>query len=285
MTSGPLGEEAQRRRSKRTRIENTENPSDDSLNNSTDTSIIDDAVSVYDSETDGEVPVQFEEGRGDMELETQSQDEEEEDVPAWMTDDSVDDNNDIGSVDEDEDDDQLILECRDGVKVTEGGSGSWEWEKDLGHHKSHDIPLFPNPNYSQYRKMSPRKLFGLFLNDEFLQIVADKSNEYGVSKTGKNPNIDVEDLTVFIGVLLLSGYNSVKNFEFYWSQSEDLGNELVKKAITRDRFRDIKRSLHFGNANEDRPPPPRGQGDQVSTHFISWLSSVLHFALYFPGKY
>ena len=51
-TSRPLGEEAQRRRSKRTRIENTENPSDDSLNNSTDTSIIDDAVSVYDSETE-----------------------------------------------------------------------------------------------------------------------------------------------------------------------------------------------------------------------------------------
>ena len=70
MTSGPLGVEAQRRRSKRTQIENTENPSNDSLNNSTDTFIIDDAVSVYDSETDGEVPVQFEEGRGDMELET-----------------------------------------------------------------------------------------------------------------------------------------------------------------------------------------------------------------------
>ena len=70
VTSGPLGVEAQRRRSKRTQIENTENPSNDSLNNSTDTFIIDDAVSVYDSETDGEVPVQFEEGRGDMELET-----------------------------------------------------------------------------------------------------------------------------------------------------------------------------------------------------------------------
>ena len=68
-------------------------------------------------------------------------------------------------------------------------------------------------------------------------LTSPMSMEFGVSKTGKNPNIDVEDLIVFIGVLLLSGYNSVKNFEFYWSQSVDLGNELVKKAITRDRFK------------------------------------------------
>ena len=102
--------------------------------------------------------------------------------------------------------------------------------------KSFSIPPFPDSDYKQFRNMKPRELFGHFMDEDFLQIVADRSNEYGIAKDPtRNPNIDVEDLNIFIGVLLISGYNSVKNYEFYWSQSKDLGNTMVKEAITRDR--------------------------------------------------
>ena len=149
----------QRGRPKRIRIEETENTSD----NSTDNSIIDDAVSVGEADEDGAVEVsrytfhilnfqcfifcnvQVEESRGDMETEIQSQvDETEDDVPAWMTDDEFDEE-EVDDEDEIAADGQLNLECRDGVEIKSGGSGSWEWQKDLGHHQSQNIPPFPDP--------------------------------------------------------------------------------------------------------------------------------------------
>jgi hypothetical protein len=41
------------------------------------------------------------------------------------------------------------------------------------------------------------------------------------------------------------------NYDLYWSQLEDCANQIVKAAMTRNRFRTIKKCFHF-ESTEDR---------------------------------
>lgn len=52
---------------------------------------------------------------------------------------------------------------------------------------------------------------------------------------------------MFLGFLFLSGYHTLPRERLYWSQRENLGIELVKKAMTRDRYLLLKSVLHVAN--------------------------------------
>jgi DNA excision repair protein ERCC-6 len=48
----------------------------------------------------------------------------------------------------------------------------------------------------------------------------------------------------FFGILLLSGYNSQPEQGQYWERSDDLGVEAVRRAMSKNRFHEIKKYLH-----------------------------------------
>jgi hypothetical protein len=125
------------------------------------------------------------------------------------------------------------------------------WEDRSRNIASKDPAIFPEPNYTVFRGLSPKGLYDLFFTSELLDRVAELSNQYAMSKFGLSSNISGEEINIFIGILLLSGYNPVTDYEMYWSISEDCENRLVKSAMSRDRFRTIKRCFHLGS-KEDR---------------------------------
>ena len=49
--------------------------------------------------------------------------------------------------------------------------------------------------------------------------------------------------------MLLSGCNSLPHKRLYWSNDEDVGVNLVKKKMSRNRFQEIKRYLHLADNN------------------------------------
>ena len=53
-----------------------------------------------------------------------------------------------------------------------------------------------------------------------------------------------------MGVLILSGYHKLPKEYLYWSYDEDFGLEMVSKAMSRQRYRDIKKNLHLLNNDE-----------------------------------
>ena len=122
---------------------------------------------------------------------------------------------------------------------------NWEWNKKLSSFRSLKPPLFPLGNYTPYKDKSPRELIDLFLTDELLEQIAHNSNEYAMSTSGAAPNITAQDIRTYIAVLELSGYCSVTDVRFYWSNTEDTENKLVKSAISRDRFLTIKKFFHL----------------------------------------
>ena len=124
------------------------------------------------------------------------------------------------------------------------------WESTPRSFQSRDQPIFPDGDYTSFKEKTPRQLFGLFVDDDLLKRLAVTSNEYAMALDGSSPNISSDDIQNYIGVLLLSGYVSVVKYEYYWSNSEDTENILIKKAISRDRFRTIKKYFHLGKDEE-----------------------------------
>ena len=110
---------------------------------------------------------------------------------------------------------------------------------------SKEAPPFPEPNFQKYRDFTPKEMFELFISEDILEEIAKHSNQYALTK------IKSSEIKVFFGILLLSGYISLTNYELYWSNSLDTANTLVKSSMSRDRFKLIKRFLHLGSKGQN----------------------------------
>lgn len=69
--------------------------------------------------------------------------------------------------------------------------------------------------------LTPVDIFKVFWNDDIMEIMTTETNRYHHVKFGKQLNVTVEELFQVLGVLLLSGYNTVPNRRVFWSSSAD----------------------------------------------------------------
>ncbi len=122
----------------------------------------------------------------------------------------------------------------------------WEWEDEPRSFTSKAQAIFPEGSHTGFKNMSPQQLFDLFFDDDLLKLIATKSNEYSVTKFGSQAFITSEDIKVFLAILLLTGYNKVTDCKLYWSNSEDTENKMIKNAMSRNRFLQIKRGHGVG---------------------------------------
>lgn len=112
---------------------------------------------------------------------------------------------------------------------------------------------FPDPDYTRYAVLSPVQLFELFFSEELLQEIVNQTTNYALFKNCHSPNVSIEDLKVFLGILILSGYNNLPSKRSYWETAKDMRNEMVVEAMRRDRFLQICRFIHFANNNSIDP--------------------------------
>ena len=54
-----------------------------------------------------------------------------------------------------------------------------------------------------------------------------------------------DEICTFVAIILLSGYNAKPCQRHYWSQDDNLACPAVSRSMTRNRFDEIKRFLHF----------------------------------------
>lgn len=95
--------------------------------------------------------------------------------------------------------------------------------------------------------MSPYELFRKYYDDELTKLIVDESNRYAQQKNNSSFKLDVEDLDVFVGILLLSGYHSLPRERLYWSRDEDVKISFVSSYMARNRFLEIKRYVHLAD--------------------------------------
>ena len=113
----------------------------------------------------------------------------------------------------------------------------------------------------------PCFFFNLFLTDQLLQDLVQRSNSYAESVINSSrplrrnsilnlwKPITIEEIKKFFGLVFHMGLVAMPTYRSYWSKDRLYQNELFKSVMSRDRFQSIMRFLHFGeelNFQDDR---------------------------------
>ena len=82
--------------------------------------------------------------------------------------------------------------------------------------------------------------------DEVADFICTMINIYAVER---NANVwsplTPKELKCFVGIIILSGYVRLPSYKMYWEEALDVGHNLVKNAMPRNRFSKILRYIHF----------------------------------------
>ncbi|CAH1977589.1 unnamed protein product [Acanthoscelides obtectus] len=133
----------------------------------------------------------------------------------------------------------------------------YKWMKgDLQSNNTETFSNFPPP-LTLTSESSPLQFLQLFLAPDILTDLVKHSVAYASKKNKLNFELCLDEMYVFVGILVLSGYVPLPRRRMYWEESEDVHNELVSKSMRRNRFEEISSVFHA--ADNDNLP----EGDKL----------------------
>ncbi|XP_055634280.1 piggyBac transposable element-derived protein 3-like [Toxorhynchites rutilus septentrionalis] len=100
--------------------------------------------------------------------------------------------------------------------------------------------------FDTIKDLSPLQLFLKLFDDEVISLIVRETNRYA-GQQNSTFLLDIITLKRFIGILLLSGYHTLPNVNDYWSNEPSLGVPIVKQCMSRNKFREIKKFIHFSD--------------------------------------
>ena len=89
--------------------------------------------------------------------------------------------------------------------------------------------------------------------EELLSLLKTESERY-TEQNGRMFQAMLEELCTFLGINILMGIHKLPKMREYGFVDEGLGNTLMKKMMTRDRFLEILQNLHFVDNLQKLPP-------------------------------
>ena len=97
---------------------------------------------------------------------------------------------------------------------------------------------------------NPLEMFSYFFTEEVLSLIVRETNLYAAQcLTAANSNTtwetDLEEIKAFLGFMVVMGVNRLPEIRDYWSTDGKLNNAFISTRITRKRFEEISRYLHF----------------------------------------
>lgn len=116
--------------------------------------------------------------------------------------------------------------------------------------------------------------FRLMFDENVMQCIITNSIKYSRDKNRPQFCLDQSDLEIFLGILIVSGYHTLPQVKLYWSSDEDKGVPIVKNAMSRNRFFEIKQNMHVANNNqldkEDKFAKLRPLFDLLNINFLKY---------------
>ncbi|XP_066953355.1 piggyBac transposable element-derived protein 2-like [Macrobrachium rosenbergii] len=93
-------------------------------------------------------------------------------------------------------------------------------------------------------------IYKLFFPDEIISHLTPQTNLYAQrDNNDKDFSNDEEDMTKFLGLVLISGYHSLPFENDYWSTSGDLAIPVFPNTMSREKFKSIKKYFHVADNN------------------------------------
>ena len=81
--------------------------------------------------------------------------------------------------------------------------------------------------------------------ENLCRYISQESRRYAV-QNGRKFDLDGKDVEVFFGILFYMALVKLPSIRDYW-RSDELGKLFIKFHMTRDRFEEIWRNLHFSD--------------------------------------
>ena len=94
--------------------------------------------------------------------------------------------------------------------------------------------------------LEPMALFRLLFNDEIYDLIAIETKRYA-SQQNELFYLQKHEIDTFIGITLLTGYNTRPRRRLYWSQDDDVAIALIARLMSKKRFEDIEKFYHFAD--------------------------------------
>ena len=95
-------------------------------------------------------------------------------------------------------------------------------------------------------------MFPIFLYHELRSYIVLESIRYAQPNNNQDFSIGQDELRTFVGIIFFSGFHSfpAKPKRMYWERSDDVEVRSVYKAMSRNRYVEIKRYFHLANNEE-----------------------------------
>ena len=100
---------------------------------------------------------------------------------------------------------------------------------------------------------TPLQFFKMFLDDELIDLLAEQTNLYSVSKSGNSVNTNLKEIKQILGILIMMGVIKLPRYQIYWSQDTQIPVNAEVMGVT--RFENLKRFFH---CNDNQKMLPKG---------------------------
>ena len=98
----------------------------------------------------------------------------------------------------------------------------------------------------------PLEMFSHFFTDNLLAVIVEETNRYAVqclAATNRNSTTtwetSLDEMKAYLGFMVVMGVNQLPEIRDYWSTDTKLNNSFISSRITRQRFEEITRYIHF----------------------------------------
>ena len=158
---------------------------------------------------------------------------------------------------------------RDELNITEDDSESeenlinYEWTSNVENTKIklEQFSSSSGPVHSLPTGSSALNYLRLFMTDDLCEIIMSNTNKYAefCEKERKKkdetwrPIRNIDEIWCFFGILLVMSIVNMPKISGYWSESSILGNQMVKKLMSRGRFLKIKHYFHISDREKEIP--------------------------------
>ena len=96
----------------------------------------------------------------------------------------------------------------------------------------------------------PLEMFSHFFTEELLSLIVRETNLFAAqclsaANNSSTWDTNLEEIKAYLGFMVVMGVNRLPEIRDYWSTDTKLNNAFISSRITRKRFEEISRYLHF----------------------------------------
>ncbi|GBN13439.1 PiggyBac transposable element-derived protein 4 [Araneus ventricosus] len=174
---------------------------------------------------------------------------------------------------ETEEDADDIYQSYQSIAIEEDGKGadkdrkiSWTTAIDISKIEVNSPNFCSGPVHNLPTGSDPSEYFKLFFTNSMCLTVRVNTNKYAeyiqekknITHSKSKPVEFVEEIWNFLSVMLIMSIARLPKMSDYWASNRMLGNDMIKRTMTRDRFMEILRYFHLSNSEEEKNPQDEG---------------------------